>query len=402
MAIIIRQCEQQVSTSGCASVRSSEEPGSVSIALAGANEIAFAGTAHCGNRISAHEAISDRQTGAKDERLLPTTRKGLVALHLRLKNGLANEKRQRGIYELYVRQGLTFQATFEAFGSASSTTRTAAGGLVLHAPLAETISRRHDSIRQWYLTVKPMVFRIAAIFAAMLSFCIIWCEGTIMLDGEPFHLNLSPLSFLFSALGADGGDAIVIACLYIPLLYCALCTYFAMFRMKLCEGVSLHPHQHSDGSALLFNATYACRLGPAICFNYLKLLHEGRRRDPPFYPAAVPTGSTPVFTKSYFSDTAFGEMDQIPAPFGGDYFNNYAPIIIVILCGCTYLNLGTGFLACCAKCFPCIANDAFSFDDDFSDTRIDHGAQILAHEKQVCNTHCDVVPSPSLVTILHA
>ena len=70
-----------------------------------------------------------------------------------------------------------------------------------------------------------------------------------------------------------GGGFFVVSCLFIPILYCAVCTYFAMFAMKLCEGMTLHPHQHSDGSSLLFNATYACRLGPAICFNYLKLLH---------------------------------------------------------------------------------------------------------------------------------
>ena len=29
-------------------------------------------------------------------------------------------------------------------------------------------------------------------------------------------------------------------------------------------------------------------------------------------------------------------MDQLPPPFGGDYFNNYAPLVIVVLCGCTY------------------------------------------------------------------
>mgnify|MGYP004392285447 CR=1 FL=1 len=34
-------------------------------------------------------------------------------------------------------------------------------------------------------------------------------------------------------------------------------------------------------------------------------------------------------------------MDQIPF-FAGDYFNNYAPLLIVVLSGCTYLNLGSG------------------------------------------------------------
>jgi len=56
--------------------------------------------------------------------------------------------------------------------------------------------------------------------------------------------------------------------------------------------------------------------------------------------------------------------------------------MIVVLCGCTYLNLGSGLLSCCAKCFPCLAAPAFSFDEDFDDARIDHGVHILHHEKR--------------------
>ena len=128
-------------------------------------------------------------------------------------------------------------------------------------------------------------------------------------------------------MGSCGGGPLVLFFLFVPLLYTSLCTYFAMFRMKLCEGMTLYPHQHSDGSSLLFNATYACRLGPAICFNYLKILHESTHG---LY-------ARKKHVSTYFSQTAFGEMDQIPI-FQGDYFNNYAPLLIVILCGCTYLN----------------------------------------------------------------
>ena len=74
---------------------------------------------------------------------------------------------------------------------------------------------------------------------------------------------------------SDGGGGVFnLLLLYIPILYCAVCTYFAMFRMKLCDFYALHPHGHSDASSLLFNATYACRLGPPLCFNFLKLIHD--------------------------------------------------------------------------------------------------------------------------------
>ena len=66
----------------------------------------------------------------------------------------------------------------------------------------------------------------------------------------------------------------------------------------------------------------------------------------------------------------------------GDYFNNYAPLLIVLFAGCTLLNLGSGLLSCCARCCPCVAAPTFSFDEDFDDTRIDHGAAILSQERQ--------------------
>ena len=72
---------------------------------------------------------------------------------------------------------------------------------------------------------------------------------------------------------------------------------------------------------------------------------------------------------------------QIPL-FSDDYFSNYAPLLIVILCGCTYLNLGSALMNCCSACLPCVAQPTFSFDEDFCDARIDHGAQVLAQERR--------------------
>ena len=57
--------------------------------------------------------------------------------------------------------------------------------------------------------------------------------------------DLSPLYYLFSLLGGGGGGPLVLFLLYVPMIYCAVCAYFAMFRMKLCDFYALHPH-HSD------------------------------------------------------------------------------------------------------------------------------------------------------------
>ena len=80
------------------------------------------------------------------------------------------------------------------------------------------------------------------------------------------------------------------------------------FRLRLCELNSLHPNKHSDASSLLFNATYACRLGPPLCFNFLKILHEKDARG--LFAARGPT-FRPAST--YFTQTSFGAMDQARA-----------------------------------------------------------------------------------------
>lgn len=56
-------------------------------------------------------------------------------------------------------------------------------------------------------------------------------------------------------------------------------------------------------------------------------------------------------------------------------------MLIVLLCGCTALNLGSALLSCFGSCFSCLRFPSFSFDDDFSDGRIDTGSQILCRER---------------------
>ena len=262
-----------------------------------------------------------------DEKLLPTTRKGLVALNLRLKRAVSSEKRQRSMYELEVRRGLRLQALYEPNGASG-------------APISSTMVRGgpssgDDEQPSWKRLAKPWFYRVSSILCGTLSVILIWCEGTILFDDPPFNLNLSPISYFFRAVGANGGGLMVILLLYVPLLYCAACTYFAMFQLKLCDAITLHPNRHTDGSALLFHATYACRLGPPLCFNYLKLLHEqfdpdiGRHGHGALGLLVHPRNiqkSQQITT--YFTSTIFGHMQDLPI-FNqkGDYFNNYAPLV---------------------------------------------------------------------------
>jgi hypothetical protein len=359
---------------------------------------------------------------------VPITRKSLKVVHVKLKKALLNEKRSRSMYEEAVRRALKYQSIYEP--SASSPPP---GGVGL-APArierdVESGSRRPErrpevskrkgqsqplpcmqvpttapppsspQVSKWKGQIQPLLYRVLSVCCIVLSLTIIWCEGTILLDGEPFNLNLSPLSLLIRWMGLGGGGAAVTLVIFVPLFYCAACTYYAFFNLRLCEGYSIHWNRHSDSSSLLFNATYACRFGSALCFNYLKLIHEnetGQDGGLGFYRKA-PDGS---IVTSYFDQTAFGQMDNMPPPFSGDWFDDYVPLIIVLLSGCWYLNLFTVLVGFCCKCIPCLADcatQAFSFDEDFSDTRIEHGAAILVQEKRAL---ADGVPLGSNLQLL--
>ena len=59
-------------------------------------------------------AVARAPAAAADGAKLLTNRRGLVKLNTRLKNALAGEKRARGMYELFVRQGIAQNAVVEA------------------------------------------------------------------------------------------------------------------------------------------------------------------------------------------------------------------------------------------------------------------------------------------------
>ena len=467
---------------------------------------------------------------ARQAEVTPISHKSLVKLHTRLKKAITNEKVARGMYENYILRGMRHQQASEAGAQAAREGADSSRGMPAASEQGGTAAAEppDDHLLACPMLAKhaPLAFRALSVLCLGISVLIIFCEGTIILTGWPLNLHPSPLFHLFRYLSGGGGGVLVLALLYVPMIYCAFCTYFAMFRMKLCDFYALHP-RHSDAGSLLFNATYACRFGPALCFNMLKLLEVctrahahtrtrahahtrtrahvcmprmraacarpmlilrrappppsptrrprsssrpttrrappsgprgGRRRPtrrspsaptsrrpcsptwtscptssrrattnvtrprpprrraaaarraaapPPPAPLSLaapftfhPSPSTlhlpptarsarvmPAARTTHATTTTHAATTHVPRsrPRAASFtFNNYAPLLIVILCGCTYLNLFSNMAACCMRCVPCInaQSNSFSFDEDFSDTRIDHGAQILTRERQ--------------------
>lgn len=203
------------------------------------------------------------------------------------------------------------------------------------------------------VTVGPALWRTFAACCGVLSLLIIICESTIIFRDVK---NLSVISWVLFLDPAGGW--LFLSCFSVPLLYNTACVYFAFFRMKLFNFYALHTDQNSDYGSLLFNGTYMCRLAPAITFNYLNLLHEPQRSDE--------SGISPAFL------LGLGEMNVVPF-LGADYYNDYAPILIVLLCGCTYLNLFSQLASLCGA-------RSFQFDDDCDDELTTEGARIVKED----------------------
>merc|ERR1711871_1073940 len=123
---------------------------------------------------------------------------------------------------------------------------------------------------------------------------------------------------------------------FLPLAYKAAVVFFSLFQLRFAlspQPVNLQPGC-SDIPSLLFNATYLCRLAAPLCYNYLNLLHEKYRAEAMQHLTGGHTINTALVQ-------SLGDKTDVVPLLGEDYFNEYGPIAIVLLCGCTYLNLGS-------------------------------------------------------------
>jgi hypothetical protein len=282
----------------------------------------------------------------------------LETLHSRIKDGLISYRRARALYTRTLERAIKHSDLGELLkqlDEASWDQQRNARGPAAAAQKAGLGARLRHACDQRYLrvTVEPQFWRLMALGCAGLSLLVLVCESTIIFRDI---VNLSVLSW---ALFLDpSGGPLFLVCFTVPLLYITAAVYFGFFRMKLFNFYALHTGQNSDYASLLFNGTYMCRLAPALVYNYLNLLHEPHRTEE--------TGVSPSYL------LGLGSMDVVPF-FGSDYYNDLAPIVIVLICGVTYLNLFAQIGQMCGS-------KTFQFDN-CSDTELtEGGARIVERE----------------------
>jgi LMBR1-like membrane protein len=108
-----------------------------------------------------------------------------------------------------------------------------------------------------------------------------------------------------------------------------------------------------------------CRLTPAVCLNFLGLVHMDSH-----------------VIKQHVLETQYtqvmGHMDIVPIVADG--FNVYFPSVLLLLCGATYLSLGQRLLSALGF------HQFVSTDDDFTADLVDEGRQLL--QRGTFYIHC--------------
>eukprot|EP00793_Prasinoderma_coloniale_P003891 PRCOL_00003268-RA len=226
--------------------------------------------------------------------------------------------------------------------------------------------------RMWVCFVEPWVRRAGSVALAAASVATVLAEVTAA-SYTGLSSDLSAFSALVrSACGGEGTEDsddgwLLAAYTLLPLLYVVVCTYYSLFKVRLFNHYSLTPG-HSDAVSLTLNAALMARLAAPLAYNFLAVLHT-----PPYgsigCPGAKREGAATAFSKTMHV------MDRIPI-FGGRDFVSYAPIVLVVVCALSLLNVG----GCCGRLvgrfFSSSADEYADIDDD------DGGDRMVALEER--------------------
>ncbi|KAF9969688.1 hypothetical protein BGZ73_007819 [Actinomortierella ambigua] len=198
----------------------------------------------------------------------------------------------------------------------------------------------------WYLRIRPVCFRVASVFCALVSIVIVWSEVTFK-KGDP---PLSIIGLLIQLAKKEMSYGAIEAVSFFTMLYMCACAYSSLLKMRLLNIYVLVPNHHTDEPTLLFMGSYLCRLTFPLVYNFLTIGKED---------------------STEFAEY-MGRMNMVPLL---GKFNDYMPYAILVPTLITLFNVFAKMFAICS------ISDTF-FEDDDSDEGgiggdIEEGRQVL-------------------------
>lgn len=209
----------------------------------------------------------------------------------------------------------------------------------------------------WEIVLKPAFFKLFSVVLLLMSILLVWSESTF------FSVNptISVFAVLIDVAKRDYLYFYIEIVSFLTIAYMCACTYYTVFKIKVFNFYYFAPHHQTDANSLLFSGLLLCRLTYALCLNFLAMIHlDGH-----------------ITTQKEVKETQFtkfmGHMDLLS--FIAKGFNVYYPIIVLLVCICTFFSLGK-------RCLHLIGIEQFISDDDFSADYVREGKEIAKREKR--------------------
>lgn len=209
----------------------------------------------------------------------------------------------------------------------------------------------------WKCMFRPYVFMVSAGILTIVSFMVVWSECLFFIKDPVLSLFA-----VFINLARENYDYVYIELASVlTIAYLCFCAYFSVFKIRILNLYYIAPHHQTNEHSLIFIGMMLCRLTPPMCLNFLGLIHLDSH----------------IIQDKKIEETSYtkimGHMDVISIISNG--FNIYFPILIVLLCICTYFSLGSRVLSA-------LGFQQFIGDDDMTQELIDEGKELVAREKR--------------------
>ncbi|XP_065069305.1 G-protein coupled receptor-associated protein LMBRD2-like [Rhopilema esculentum] len=207
----------------------------------------------------------------------------------------------------------------------------------------------------WKLWLTPALLKGVALVLMLFTVMLVWSEMTFF--------STSPTLSLFAVLIRVAKTEYlyfqVEVISFFTVMYMCTCTYYTVFKMRIFNYYYFAPNHQTDANSLLFSGLLLCRLTYALSLNFLAMIHlDGHVAD------TVEQASFTVF---------MGHMDVIS--FISKGLNVYYPMLILLICLCTYFKVGSRIL-------HCFGVQQFLVDEELSTEYVNEGRDILKAEKR--------------------
>ncbi|XP_073951087.1 LMBR1 domain-containing protein 2 homolog isoform X2 [Choristoneura fumiferana] len=227
-----------------------------------------------------------------------------------------------------------------------------------HTPRPRPLRLLYPPTVEWYWEcfLKQYFLKTMAVITGIMSVAVVWSEMTFF-SKQPV---LSIFANIVIAAKYTYNYAAIVSVSTIIIAYMFYCAYSTVLKIRLLNLYYVAPHHQTNEYSLIFSGMMVCRLTPAMCLNFLSLVHMDSH-----------------VIKEYVLETYYtqimGHMDVLGIVAEG--FNIYFPMLVVLLCVATYLSLGSRLLSLCGF-------QQFVGDDELTTDLVDEGREIVKREKR--------------------